>query len=100
MCSNSRGGRSRSREKSKATTDEPRSCCSGSDCGVAKRSGAVLPMPLHVIFLGKLVKIQEAENQMITHFEVFAERPDDSKLLLPSIQVHQRKFRRVPGAVA
>src|SRR5213593_1848408 len=49
---------------------------------------------------GKLVKIQEAENQMITHFEVFAERPDDSKLLLPSIQVHRRKFGRVPSWVA
>ena len=49
---------------------------------------------------GKLVKIQEAENQMITHFEVFAERPDDSKLLLPSIQEHQRKFGVVPSGVA
>lgn len=49
---------------------------------------------------GKLVKIQEAENQMITHFEVFAERPDDSTLLLPSIQVHRRKFGRVPNGVA
>src|ERR1700733_8080571 len=34
---------------------------------------------------GKLVKIQEAENQIVTHFEVFAERPADSALLLPSI---------------
>ena len=49
---------------------------------------------------GKLVKIQEAENQLITHFEVFAERPDDSKLLLPSIQVHRRKFGRIPSGVA
>jgi IS5 family transposase len=32
---------------------------------------------------GKLVKIQEAENQIVTHFEVFAERPEDSTLLLP-----------------
>src|SRR5229473_3403819 len=39
---------------------------------------------------GKLVKIQEAENQIVTHFEVFAERPADSTLLLPSIQVHQQ----------
>jgi Transposase DDE domain len=46
------------------------------------------------------VKIQEAENQIITHLEVFADRPDDSKLLIPSIQVHQRKFGRVPRAVA
>ena len=32
---------------------------------------------------GKLVKIQETENQIVTHFEVFAERPEDSTLLLP-----------------
>src|ERR1022692_3731703 len=29
---------------------------------------------------GKLVKIQEAENQIVTHFEVYAERPADSTL--------------------
>jgi hypothetical protein len=37
---------------------------------------------------------------MIIHFEVFAERPDDSKLLLPSLQDHQRKFGRVPSEAA
>jgi IS5 family transposase len=37
---------------------------------------------------GELVKIQEAENQIVTHFEVFAERPADSTLLLSSIQAH------------
>jgi len=37
---------------------------------------------------GKLVKIQEAENQIVTHFEVYAERPADSTLLLSSLQVH------------
>ena len=30
---------------------------------------------------GNLVKVQEAENQIITHYEVFAERPEDSHLL-------------------
>ena len=30
---------------------------------------------------GKLVKIQEAENQIVTYFEVYAERPADSTLL-------------------
>src|SRR6267378_5478037 len=49
---------------------------------------------------GKLVKIQEAENQIVTHFEVFAERPADSTLLLPSIQVHQQRLGRIPRAVA
>ena len=49
---------------------------------------------------GKLVKIQEAENQIVTHFEVFAERPADSTLLLSSIQVHQQRFGRTPRTVA
>jgi IS5 family transposase len=49
---------------------------------------------------GKLVKIQEAENQIVTHFEVFAERPADSTLLLPSIEVHQQRLGRIPGTVA
>jgi len=40
---------------------------------------------------GNLVKIQEAENQIVTHFEVFAQRPPDSTLLLPSVQVHQQR---------
>lgn len=49
---------------------------------------------------GKLVKIQEAENQIVTHFEVFAERPPDSTLLVSSIQVHQQRLGRVPNWVA
>jgi IS5 family transposase len=49
---------------------------------------------------GKLVKIQEAENQIVTHFEVFAERPADSTLLLSSIEVHQQRLGRVPRMVA
>ena len=31
---------------------------------------------------GKLVQLQEAENQIITHYEVFEERPSDRELLL------------------
>ncbi|MGA7765041.1 MAG: hypothetical protein WCA27_02340 [Candidatus Sulfotelmatobacter sp.] len=49
---------------------------------------------------GKLVKIQEAENQIVTHFEVFAERPADSTLLLSSIQAHQQRLGQTPRAVA
>jgi transposase, IS5 family len=45
---------------------------------------------------GNLVKIQEAENQIVTHFEVFAQRPPDSTLLLPSVQVHQQRLGRTP----
>lgn len=49
---------------------------------------------------GNLVKIQEAENQIVTHFEVFAQRPPDSSLLLPSVQVHQQRLGRTPEWVA
>ena len=49
---------------------------------------------------GKLVKIQESENQIISHFEVFAERPSDQQLLVPSIQTHQRRLGRIPAWVA
>ena len=49
---------------------------------------------------GKLVKIQEAENQIVTHFEVYAERPADATLLLSSIEVHQQRLGRTPRTVA
>ena len=49
---------------------------------------------------GKLVKIQEAENQIVTHFEVYAERPADSTLLLSSLQVHQQRLERILRMVA
>ena len=45
---------------------------------------------------GKLVKIQEVEIKIVTHFEVFAERLMDSALLLPSIEVHQQRLGRIP----
>lgn len=49
---------------------------------------------------GKLVKIQEAENQLITHYEVLEKRPADSTLLLPSVQQHIQQFGHAPHAVA
>jgi len=42
----------------------------------------------------------EAENQIITHYEVFAERPEDSQLLVPAVEQHQRRFGRAPRMVA
>jgi IS5 family transposase len=45
---------------------------------------------------GKLVKIQEAENQIVIHYEVFDPRPSDSALLTPSIEKHQELLGRVP----
>ncbi|MCP5115937.1 MAG: ISNCY family transposase [bacterium] len=49
---------------------------------------------------GKLVKIQEAENQIITSYEVYEKRPSDSDLLEPAIAEHQRQLDRVPRTVA
>jgi transposase, IS5 family len=48
---------------------------------------------------GKLVQLQEAENQIITHYEVFEERPSDRELLLSSVEAHRRKLGRVPHIV-
>ena len=49
---------------------------------------------------GKMVKIQEAENQIITHYEVHRQRPNDSKLLLPALAVHQQRLGRAPELAA
>jgi IS5 family transposase len=49
---------------------------------------------------GKLVQVQEAENQIITHYEVYDQRPSDQRLLLPALEVHRRKLGRVPRLVA
>jgi IS5 family transposase len=49
---------------------------------------------------GKMVKIQEAENQIITAYEVYRKRPSDSALLIPAIESHQQQLGRVPRLVA
>jgi IS5 family transposase len=48
---------------------------------------------------GKLVQLQEAENQIITHYEVFDSRPSDQELLLSSVETQIRKLHRVPQLV-
>lgn len=48
---------------------------------------------------GKMVKVQEAEAQIITHFEVYDERPSDADLLLPAIDVHEEIVCRKPYLV-
>jgi len=45
---------------------------------------------------GKMIKIQEAENQIITHVEVYDKRPADSDLLVPAIQIHKERLGRAP----
>ena len=47
-----------------------------------------------------MVKIQEAENQVITEYEVFDERPNDSDLLISSVEKHEQCFGRTPELVA
>lgn len=49
---------------------------------------------------GKLVEVQEAENQIITDYRVLAERPSDQQLLVPAVEQHERRFGRVPRLVA
>jgi hypothetical protein len=49
---------------------------------------------------GKMVKLQEAENQIITDYEVYARRPNDSNLLVAAIEVHQALLGRTPHLVA
>ena len=49
---------------------------------------------------GKLVKIQEAENQIITHYAVCRQRPADSTLLLAAVHLHQQRLGRAPELLA
>jgi len=49
---------------------------------------------------GRLVKIQEAENQIITDYEVCEKRPADSALLIKSLEAHRQKLGCVPSVVA
>jgi Transposase DDE domain len=39
-------------------------------------------------------------NLVYRAFEVFAERPEDSRLLVPAVEQHQRRFGRAPRMVA
>ena len=49
---------------------------------------------------GKMVKLQEAENQIVIDFEVYDRRPNDSDLLVPAIEIHQAMLGRAPYLVA
>jgi len=49
---------------------------------------------------GKMIKLQEAENQIIVDYEVYDRRPHDSDVLIPAIETHQATFGRVPRLVA
>jgi IS5 family transposase len=49
---------------------------------------------------GKLVKIQETENQIITDYAVYEKRPSDSELVIAAIDAHERKLGCTPRLVA
>ena len=49
---------------------------------------------------GKIVKIQEAENQIVIDFEVYDQKPSDSDLLIPAIEAHQTLMGRTPDLAA
>jgi IS5 family transposase len=48
---------------------------------------------------GKLVQVAEAENQIITHYEVFEQRPSDRELLTGAVKEQTRRLGRVPRLV-
>jgi IS5 family transposase len=48
---------------------------------------------------GKMVQVQEAENQIVTHYDVFDQRPSDRDLLLGAVEMHERVLGRVPNLV-
>jgi hypothetical protein len=47
-----------------------------------------------------MVKIQETENQIVTDYEVFKERPADKTVLMPSIEKRQEVFNLAAELVA
>src|SRR3984893_16611290 len=49
---------------------------------------------------GKMVKLQEAENQIITDYQVYPQRPHGSCLLITAIETYQALLGRVPHLVA
>jgi IS5 family transposase len=49
---------------------------------------------------GKMVKLQEAENQIVIDYEVYPRRPNDSDLLIAAIETRQAALDRVPHLVA
>ena len=49
---------------------------------------------------GKMVKLQEAENQIVIDYEVYERRPADSDVLIAAIETHQAKLGRTPHLVA
>ncbi len=48
---------------------------------------------------GKLVQLAEAENQIVTHYTVFDQRPSDRELLTDAVAEQRKRLGRVPQMV-
>jgi IS5 family transposase len=49
---------------------------------------------------GKMVKIQEGENQIVIHYAVYDKRPSDSELVIPAIDAHEKTLGCTPRLLA
>jgi IS5 family transposase len=49
---------------------------------------------------GKMVKLQEAENQIVIDYEVYDRRPNDADVLIAAIETHRERLGRLPRLVA
>jgi IS5 family transposase len=49
---------------------------------------------------GKMVKLQEVENQIVIAYEVYDQRPSDSDLLIAAIETHRLALGCIPRLVA
>jgi transposase, IS5 family len=49
---------------------------------------------------GKLIKLQEAENQIVIDYVVYDQRPSLSELLIPALEVHEAKLGCIPRLIA
>ena len=49
---------------------------------------------------GKMVKLQEAENQIVIDYEVYDQRPSDADLLIAAVETHQAMLGRTPHLLA
>jgi IS5 family transposase len=45
---------------------------------------------------GKMIKLQEAENQIVIEYEVYDRRPNDCDLPVPATETRPPTFGRVP----
>jgi transposase, IS5 family len=48
---------------------------------------------------GKMAKLQEAKSQIVTDYEVNAQRPNDVDLLIGAVETHQARLGRTPRLV-